>query len=275
MDDAEFQRWAELLRKRTGMNLSPVRRAFLASVIDQRMRQLGLTGYDGYYAYVLADGAGMFEWRALVGRLTVQETRFFRDPSALQLLTHECLPAMAQRIGTGEAVHVWSVGCATGEEPFTLAMLIDRYLQSAGVRPYFGVVGSDISLQALAHARLGCYSEARLAGIPAAYRAYYCRTRPAGGFRVANHLRRRVCFIHANVLDAANVSLPAMDLIYCQNVLLYFDRAQREAIATALADRLRPGATLVLGAGELVGWQRSDLQRVGGTDLLAYRRRKT
>src|SRR5699024_1706414 len=105
------------------------RKAFLAAVIAPRVRQLGLPGYDDYYAYVLAGGAGMLEWRALVGWLTIQETRFFRDPQALQLIARECLPVMAERIAAGEAVHVWSVGCATGEEPFTLAMLIDRYLQ--------------------------------------------------------------------------------------------------------------------------------------------------
>lgn len=271
MDDAEFRCWADLLRKRAGISLPPGRKAFLASVIAPRVQQLGLPGYDDYYAYVLADRAGMLEWCTLVGQLTVQETRFFRDPQALRLIAQECLPAMAERVAAGESVHVWSVGCASGEEPFTLAMLIDRYLQDTGLRPHFGVVGSDISLQALAHARRGCYGERRLAGVPAGYRTYYCQQQLAGGFQVANHLRRRVCFVRANVLDAANAPLSAMDLIYCQNVLLYFDRARRAAIVEALAGRLRPGATLVLGAGELIGWQRPEMQRIGGADVLAYR----
>lgn len=273
MDEAEFQRWADLLRKRAGISMPPARKAFLASVINPRARQLGLSGYEDYYAYVLADGTGALEWRALVGRLTVQETRFFRDSQALRLIAQECLPAMARRIAAGETVHVWSVGCATGEEPFTLAMLIDRYLQESKLQPYFGVTGSDISLQALAHARRGCYDERRLAGIPPDYRTSYCRQRPGGGFEVASHLRRRVCFVHTNVLDAADTPLPAMDLIYCQNVLLYFERARREAIVETLASRLHPDATLVLGVGELIGWQRPEMQRIGGADVLAYRRR--
>lgn len=272
MDDAEFRRWAVLLRERIGMSLPPARKAFLVSVIDPRVRQLGLPSYEAYYAYVLSDGAGLLEWCTLVGRLTVQETRFFRDLQALRLIAQECLPVMAKRIAAGESVQVWSVGCATGEEPFTLAMLIDRYLLGAGLRSYFGVVGSDISLQALAYARRGCYGERRLAGVPAGYRTPYCRPRP-GGFQMADHLRRRVCFVQTNVLDAANAPLPAMDLVYCQNVLLYFDRDRRATIVEALASRLRPGATLVLGAGELIGWQRSELQRIGGTGMLAYRRR--
>lgn len=272
MAEADYRRWASLLRERIGMCPPLLRRSFLASVIDQRVRELGLSGFADYYHYVVAAGSESLEWGTLLGRLTVQETRFFRDAQALQVVSAVCLPLMRDRVAAGESVHIWSVGCATGEEPFTLAMLIDGYLQEARLQPYFGVLGSDINPQALSHARQGWYDEHRLTRIPSDYHAKYCRRRPNSGFQVEEHLRRRVCFIRSNILETAKLQLPAMDLIYCQNVLLYFDRNRREEIAAALASRLRPYATLVLGVGELIGWRGEGLQRIGGTDVLVYQR---
>ncbi|MGD8709035.1 MAG: CheR family methyltransferase [Ectothiorhodospiraceae bacterium] len=273
MDDGQFREWAELLRERTGMHLPAERKSFLVTSVALRMRELGFLEFDDYREFLVSGRAGSLEWTSLVDRLTVQETRFFRDPSAMDFVVRDCLPRLTQQVAAGESPQLWSAGCATGEEAFSLAMILDRHLRREGQRPYYGVTGSDISLHALATARAGVYPERRLAGIPTLYRDEYCEPASGGRFRVAERLRRRSCFAQLNLLEADAAPLGGMDLIYCQNVLIYFDREHRMRILDGLAGHLRPGGTLVLGAGEIIGWSHPELERIGGPQVLAFRRK--
>lgn len=272
MGEGQFQRWAALLQERTGMVLPRERKSFLVTSVGLRMRERGYRDFDAYLEFLRSGRAGAVEWAALVDRLTVHETRFFRDPRALAFVARTCLPEWIARVAAGEAVQIWSAGCATGEEAWTLACVVDAGLRAEGLPSYFGVTGSDISLLSLGAARRAVYGARRRADIPARHRDDYCEPSGDGSFRIAARLRRRVCFAQMNLLHAAGEPLPSMDLIYCQNVLIYFDRAWRERIVDGLAARLRPGGVLVLGAGELVGWSRPGLQRTGGPDVLAFRR---
>ncbi|RFA31213.1 hypothetical protein CAI21_00750 [Alkalilimnicola ehrlichii] len=272
MDEQQFERWVSLLRERTGMSLPRERKSFLVTSVGLRMRELGYSTYQSYYDFLTSGLAGNVEWTALVDRLTVHETRFFRDPNALAFVEQICMPTMADRIRRGGHVQLWSAGCSTGEEAFTLAMLMDRYLQREQVSKRFGVIGSDISLYSLATAKQGAYPMRRLKYIAPELRDDYCETIDSGGFRINERLRRRVCFAQFNILHAASTPAGSMDLIYCQNVLIYFDRETRERILNGLVRPLRVGGTLVLGAGEMIGWKHPAMARVGGTDVLAYRR---
>jgi type IV pilus assembly protein PilK len=272
MDDQQFALWAALLRERTGMSMPRERKSFLVTSVGLRMRELGYAEYQSYYDYLTSGPAGNVEWTALVDRLTVHETRFFRDPRALQLVADQCLPRMADRIREGGHVQVWSAGCSTGEEAFTLAMLADAYLARYGIPGRFGITGTDISLYSLATAKQGIYPSRRLPHIPAEYHARYTETLPAGGFRMAACLRRRVCFAQFNILDVSSAPPGSMDLVYCQNVLIYFDRETRARILNGLVRPLRPGGMLILGPGEMFGWEHAQMLRVSSTDVLAFQR---
>lgn len=272
MDEQQFARWSGLLRERTGMAMPRERKSFLVTGVGLRMRELGYTDYQAYYDYLTSGLAGNIEWTALVDRLTVHETRFFRDPRAVAFVAEHCLPVMAERIRAGEHAQIWSAGCATGEEAFTLAMLVDDYLTRARVPARFGVIGTDISLYSLATAKQGSYSDRRLTQIPPTYRARYTVPLPDGQFHMSDELRRRVCFAQFNILDASCTPPGSMDLVYCQNVLIYFDRKTRARILDGLVRPLRPGGMLVLGAGEMVGWEHPQMVRAGSTDVLAFQR---
>lgn len=271
MSEAEFEAWATLLRERTGMRLAPERRSFLSTALAARMAERGFTDSAAYYAHVCAGAAGQLEWAALVDRLTVQETRFFRDAGTLSWLLESGVPGLVAELPAGEPVQAWSAGCATGEEAYTLAMLLDTALAPAA--RYFGVTGSDISLQALATARRGEFPRRRLAGLPPAWREHYCEPLSGARVRVTERLRRRTCFVRGNLLEPRSAALPAMHVIYCQNVLIYFDRPRRERLLAGLVERLRPGGLLVLGAGEVSRWRPAGLERVAGNQLLIFRRR--
>lgn len=272
MDEQQFARWSGLLRERTGMAMPRERKSFLVTGVGMRMRELGYTDYQSYYDYLTSGLAGNIEWTALVDRLTVHETRFFRDPRAVAFVAEHCLPVMAERIRAGEHAQIWSAGCATGEEAFTLAMLADDYLTRERVSARFGVIGTDISLYSLATAKQGSYPDRRLTQIPPTYRARYTVPLPDGRFRMTDELRRRVCFAQFNILDASCTPPGSMDLVYCQNVLIYFDRETRARILDGLVRPLRPGGMLVLGAGEMVGWEHPQMVRAGSTDVLAFQR---
>jgi len=272
MGDEEFVRWVDLLQRRTGVVVPPDRKTFLVTGLRMRMRETGYASFDTYFDQVLNGARGAIEWATLVDRLTVHETRFFRHMPSLELIAEEWLP---QHMGQhpGVAVHAWSVGCATGEEAYSLAMMLDHKLRSLDAnKVYFGVTATDISNPALAVGRSGLYPRERLAELPEPYRSAYTAPEGKDSFQIVESLRKRVGFAAFNLLDVARAPLKKLDLIYCQNVLIYFARERRKALLDALADLLKPGGLLVLGPGEVLGFANPQLTRVGGRQTLAYRR---
>lgn len=272
MDEQQFARWAALLERRTGMAMPGERKSFLVTSVGLRMREVGFQDFDAYYHYLVSGVAGNLEWAALVDRLTVHETRFFRDPRALAFLAGDVLPELLR--DDRRELNLWSVGCSTGEEVYTLAMTVADVLDDQPSAPHYGVTGTDISLHALGVGRQGTYPVRRLDDIPEDKRNRYCEIlTQRERFRVVASLRRRVGFAQMNVLDAARTNSLQMDVIYCQNLLIYFDQERRRAIVDGLARHLRPGAILILGAGEFVRSRPSGLERVRNPgDVLAFRR---
>jgi len=273
MDDAQFTRWVELVKQRTGMRLPAERKSFLVTSLGLRMREVGYTDYQAYYDYLVSGRQGMVEWATLVDRLTVHETRFFRHEGALNVIRKHCLPGAtqdppAERI----AVQAWSAGCATGEEPYTLAMIIDDHLASLGCEYYVGITATDISAGSLAEARRGIYSRHKLKDLDPRLLGKYFTRIDDGNYQVSEQLRKRVCFARMNILDIGHAPLGDMDIIVCQNLLIYFDREERIKILNAVVEHLAPGGVLILGAAEILGWSHPQLQRLKDNDALAFRR---
>ena len=273
MDNYEFRQWVELLEKRTGISLPEKRKSFLLANLNIRMRELGYEKYQEYFRHLLAGRRGAVEWEILVDRLTVHETRFFRDITALNML-EDCYLNALPPSDTAMRINIWSVGCATGEEPYSLAMFVDQALTARGVRHYLAITASDISSASLATGRTGNYHRNRLKNLPDEYRDSYFKTIDADHYEVDASLRERVCFTRLNLLHLDEATLGMMDIIFCQNVLIYFKREQRRRILNQLVEHLRPGGILVLGAGEITDWQPDDLESLGYPGTLAFRRRQ-
>ncbi|MCC5856573.1 MAG: protein-glutamate O-methyltransferase CheR [Ectothiorhodospiraceae bacterium] len=274
MDEQEFGRWAALLEDRTGMFMPPERRSFLVTGVGLRMREAGFTNHEDYYRHLNSGVSGNLEWAALVDRLTVHETHFFRDRRALDFLREQAIPELLAARRQQDALHLWSAGCATGEEVYTLAMLVDRYLDASGDPRPWGITGTDISFASLAAARAGIYSQRRCGELSADHLERYFQELDQGRFQVLPFLRRHACFAHLNMIEVGRLASQQADVIYCQNLLIYFSRARRLDIVNGLVHHLRPGGLLVLGAGELVHWRHSEMQRLHNRwDVLAYRRR--
>ena len=269
IDDREFADWTSLLEQRFGIFIAPERRSFLASGLRTRMRETGCRDYREYYHQLARGVSQAKEWSLLVDCLTVHETCFFRHASSLRLVEEVVLPEAFKR---GDGLNMWSIGCATGEETYSLAMLADAYLSERESDSGYGVTGTDISLPALRHARTGVYLTRRLPSISTRFQAKYTQAVSEDRFEIAASLRRRVCFAQLNLRDVDKAPFAGMDLIYCQNVLIYFDRKHRVRIADSLVQFLRPGGVIVLGPGELLNWQHPKIKKVRYADTLAYQR---
>jgi len=263
----------DLLERRTGVVVPPGRKTFLVTGVRARMRETGHQSYRQYFEDLLAGARGAIEWAALVDRLTVHETHFFRHLPSLELIVRDWLPGHLQRLG-GEPLHAWSVGCSTGEEAYSLAMTLDEGIRAlAAERGRFGVTATDISAPALSVGRAGEYPLGKIGEIPERHRNGYCEVVDDETFVVVESLRKRVGFAQFNLVDVAKAPLKRLDLIYCQNVLIYFARERRVDLMDALAELLKPGGLLVVGAGEVIGYTRSSLTRIGGPQTLAFQRR--
>lgn len=269
MDDAEFFDWTRLLHHRAGLFITAERRSFLISGIRSRMRENACQSSREYYERLISGAAGAAEWPLLVDRLTVHETCFFRHRSSMRLIAEKLVPEALAHDGGYAA---WSVGCATGEEVYSLAMLVEDCMADRQDAPASRITGMDISLPALQQARDGTYLLRRLRDIPVAWQYRYCRKISGSHFQIEDELRERVSFSHLDLRELGGVAMHDLDLIYCQNLLIYYDRPRRVEIVDQLATFLRPGGVLVLGPGELLEWKNPNMEKVRFPDTLAYRR---
>lgn len=271
LTSADFDRWRLLLEERTGVSLGLHQQAFLQTQITMRMRELGIRDYDEYYNRVKEGVWGRAEWSILVDRLMVKETSFFRHRHSFDCVAR----TLQQRINAGEiagSFDVWSVGCATGEEPYSLAMLINDCFELAQLKPYFGIFATDVSLPALSRARAGIYTERKLECLSEHQRVRYFRDLGDGRYKVVDKLQDRLCFSQGNLLDLKSMPVEKMDVIFCQNVLIYFRRWRRREILQGFAERLKPGGLLVIGLGEMPDWKHPQLKRINDERVHAYLR---
>ncbi|MDX1298298.1 MAG: CheR family methyltransferase [Pseudomonas sp.] len=271
MTATEFRDWQVLLEERTGVVLNERRRAFLQTNLSARMRELGVLDYATYYRQVTDGPRGAVEWSTLLDRLTVQETRFFRHRPSFDVLEGYLRERLQQ--GVTQPWALWSVGCASGEEPYSLAISAAEVLRDSEYPEHFGVTGTDISLNALSKARDGQYGARRLEQLDADLCQRYFLAQDDGRFKVLSSLAARVCCARLNVLELAKAPMSAMDVIFCQNLLIYFRRWRRREILNRLAERLVPGGLLVVGVGEVAGWQHPELIPVADERVLAFTRK--
>ena len=244
--DAEFRMLTDLLRRHCGLHFGPESRTLFERRVQRRVRELELTSIAAYHL-LLRGAQGDRELARLVDELTINETYFLRERGQLRALVEEILPELRGR-HVGRPLTIWSAGCSSGEEPYSVVLLA----QEAGLVPGrdFRVYASDVSQRMLRRAREGVYREASFRETEPHLRERHFRA-CEGGLRISDELRQHVDFIHLNLFDESKLALlGAMDVILCRNVLIYFDaEGKRRTIATFFG-RLRPGGYLLLGHAE-------------------------
>ena len=271
LSDRQFAQWSTLLEERTGIHLVRQQRTLLESQVSIRMRELGLDDYDRYYVEVTHGVSGMMEWSTLVDRIAVKETSFFRHRPSLEYVRRYLQNKINNQQLPG-SFDVWSIGCATGEEAYSLAMVINDCFELAALNPYYGITAVDISTTALTKAREAHYSAHKLEEVKPEEIKRYLQHCDDGSYEVVSKLRERVCFTQGNIIRPDCMPHVKVDVIFCQNLLVYFRRWLRRDILNALVDRLKPGGLLIIGLGEAVDWEHPKMHRVSVDDVQAYLR---
>jgi len=243
----ELQRLSEFLYRQTGMLFGDSKRYYIERRVTDRMAATGCPSFAVYFSVLRSEGR---EREALINAFTVNETYFYREEHQLACLSRELLPDLAARRRPGDKIRIWSAPCSTGEEAYSIAIwllenwrLVDAY--------HVEIVGSDIDTRALEDARAGVYGQRALARLPEALRQTYFEPAKRHGWKIIDDLRESVTFSQANLIDGADLAgQGTFDVIFCRNVLIYFDDASRLIAANNLYDRLAPGGYLCLGHTE-------------------------
>lgn len=265
---AETSIWLELLELRTGISFEKYQRILQAG-LRQRMREIDCEDFAEYYRLVTEGKQAAAEWSALLRTLTVKETRFYRDETALAFLQdylYQCLP----RQDKNQPLEVWSVACSTGEEPYSLAMVVKTTLMSLGIERFFGITATDICLSSLAVARKGVYHNRRLQSLPTKLTSRFFQGVDANTSQVVAELKEHICFAQANIIKLEHLPVSNMDIVYCQNVLIYFKRWRQKVVLDELVERLKPKGILIIGMGEAVDWNNNKVERIKDDRVQAY-----
>jgi chemotaxis protein methyltransferase CheR len=264
--DHEYRLFRDLVKDASGINLGPSKKALLHGRLAGRLRELGVPSFAAYYRLVVDDPTGA-ELREMLDRITTNETCFFREPHHFVDLDHNVLPGWAADAEKGRKrrrVRVWSAGCSTGEEPYSLAMVLLSHFPAEGVE----ILATDLSTRVLARARAATWPIAKAGDIPRPFLHRFMLKgvgSRAGTLRAGPELRAAVSFSRLNLNDAEYPAFGRFDLIFCRNVLIYFEPRDRQRIVELLAARLTPHGRLYLGHAESVREVPGKLRSLGAT----------
>lgn len=244
----EFRLLRDFVYEHSGLRFEEDAMALFERRLAERVSELGFSGFGSYYKYLRFNPLGSAELEEVVERLTTKETYFFRQEYQLRAFRDELLPRLASANREHRRLSVWSAGCATGEEAYTIAMLIR---QSALFDDWeVRVIGSDISKRCVAHARRGFYRSASFRTTAPEVRARFFRE-SSEGTQVVDDVRKLCHFGQLNLLDQGRAGFVGrVDVVFCRNVLIYFDVKSRRRVIDVLYERLLPGGYLLLGHSE-------------------------
>ena len=273
LSPSQFQQWQELLELRTGIDLSQ-HPSILAAGLKRSMQASGADSFDDYFQHVTEGPAAVANWARLVDYLSITETSFFRQNEAMSLARDYLLERLAAPDWHGSSFDIWSAGCATGEEAYSLAMIANEVIQHLRVKAYLGIVASDINAAALTTARRGVYAARRLERVPKALRhKYFSASDDQNKAQIVASLKQQICFVQSNLLALEQAPVMPMDLIYCQNLLVYFRRVRIHQLLDEMVKRLKPGGLLIVGPGEAAQWQNPAVVKVERAGVQAFMRR--
>jgi chemotaxis protein methyltransferase CheR len=265
----EFRLLRELFNQHCGLTFGPEARQVLERRLRERVAVLGLQSFGEYYQLLRSPERGRGELEEAVDLVTINETYFFREDYQLRAFRNEILPALAMA-ERSDKISIWSAGCSTGEEVYTIAIstIESQLFPARNIR----IFGSDISRRCLALARRGIYGHSSFRTTPEEIQRRYFIERH-DGTHVSDEIRSPCHFGHLNLLDTSRAAVVGrVDVIFCRNVLIYFDPTSRRRVIDMFYDRLLPGGYLLLGHSESLLNVSTAFELVHLRDDLVYRK---
>jgi len=259
--DEDYEFLCRLIYQRSRIHLGPDKRVLVTSRLAKRLRHHGIKSY-AEYCRLLRSPVGEEELQFLIDRISTNHTHFFREIKHFEFLTETVIPQWRKQDRHGGPFRIWSAASSSGEEAYSIAIhLADHFAPADSGR--WQIDGSDISTRVLELAERGIYEADRLESIPPdALRRHFQRGMDqwAGHFRVKDELRRRITFQHLNLVDGTYPFSWQFDIIFCRNVMIYFDRPTQETLVRKLSEKLVPGGYLLVGHSESLSGVKHNLK---------------
>jgi len=247
----EFNQLSALVYKIVGIHLSPSKKIMLECRLNKRLRALSMPSFGNYISYLTSKEGQQQELIHMIDVVTTNKTDFFREPQHFDFLQNQILPDFAESESV-QQFRVWSAACSTGEEPYSLAMVLQTFGEN---HPAFGysIFASDISTEVLQKAQLATYDQERVAYIPLHVRQKFLLKRNDNvkpTVRVVPELRKKVRFQRVNLMGNLQEVEGGLDVVFCRNVLIYFDRVTQQQVLSKIIDKLKPKGYLFIGHSE-------------------------
>jgi chemotaxis protein methyltransferase CheR len=256
LSEREFESFRNLVKKHIGLSFDRTKKAVLQRKLALRVNSLGLESYGKYYLYLLQGKEGKGELRQLINTLTVDQTAFFRHLKQFELLANILLPQVAIQKNTTKKLRIWSAGCATGQEAYSIAMVVNDMFKEDHTWD-IRILASDIDTDALKFAYRGLYTKESIKQVPTEYLNRYFRRgtgKDSGSFQVNEALKNRLLFRRLNFVDFNFPFKSPVDIIFCRNVMIYFDTEVKKRLIDNFFRLLEPDGFLCLGTSEsLIG----------------------
>lgn len=272
MDDADFFRIGNFIQSQCGIKMPLSKKTMLQGRLQKRLRLLGISSFSAYADFVFSEMGMEDEIFHMIDAVTTNKTDFFREAHQFDYLKNIALPGIIKNSKdyAGKLrFKAWSAGCSTGEEPYTLAMVLSNFAEN-NISFQFSILATDLSTKVLKNAQLGIYQKEKISPVPMAFRQkYLLRSKDKALVRVIPALRSCINFMRLNFMDDDFNLKDMMDVIFCRNVIIYFDRATQEAILRRICRYLKPGGYLFMGHSETLNGMNLPVNQVSAS---IYRR---
>jgi chemotaxis protein methyltransferase CheR len=247
----DFNRLSRFIYDTCGIKMPDVKKTMLEARLQKRLRALGLHSFTDYCDFLFSSAGQQQELVQMLDMVTTNKTDFFREPDHFDYLVQKVLPEWVLR-HPGERLAIWSAGCSSGEEPYTLSMVLSEFAQ-ANPGFDFQILATDISTRVLEKAKNAVYAEALVDPVPLSYKKKYLlrsKDRSNPMVRIVPELRDKVRFRRLNFMDDDFGMREQLDIIFCRNVIIYFDRPTQERLLQRFHRQMKPGALIFMGHSE-------------------------
>lgn len=264
MGDREFKKLSLFIEAEVGIKLPPVKRSLLESRLQKRLKIHSIPNFEKYCDFVFNTNDGALEIIEMIDAITTNKTDFMREPAHFEYMVHTALPDLTRR---SKDLRLWSAACSSGQEPYNMAMFMEEYIDKSGPLSY-SVTATDISKSSLEKARKAVYQMRDIEIVSTAFKKkYFLRSKASGGeeVRIKSNIRNKVTFKPINLMKDNYGLNEKYDIVFCRNVLIYFNKENQADVIRRIIDHMNIGAYLFLGHSESLAGMRKHLVSVGAS----------
>lgn len=259
-----YEQFKALIYEKSGINLGDNKEALLKARLTKRLRTHNLSNFEDYYKIVKKDNSGN-EINWMLNAISTNVTSFFREPKHFEFIRSEFLPGFIKKTGhpDNNCLKIWSAGCSTGEEPYSIAICLDEYKNSKGRNLFsYRILATDLSTNVLEKARSGIYSHNSIKNIPANHKQKYFQKglgSKSGQIKIKMEIQKTIIFRQLNLMNSFSFS-DKQDIIFCRNVLIYFNEKDQENIISRFYKTIKPFGYLFIGHSESLMKYKTDFK---------------